>query len=237
MFLRAAFGEFYLRYVYTLLKRKSPSWNNLQCHRFHKKENITNCMVVLYGWYLPRSKCFPLVQCGTVLQPNIALRARGWGGVGGADWLTWKHFNSEKSRLGLLWLLYTFTHLCSTSSTQWEAGTLVCIFWQQRVTVSQSGWEWRNGCQRRFPSNWYLYPGICVFTTECFLAKISCNIKQMKLVWMPWKTREKPPDHMGKPWENSWRQDLKQLSTHTPTGWRVYLLLFLFFIIINCLSQ
>lgn len=231
VFTRCVWGVLYKAYLTTRAKKKrkktSRLWNNPQCHGFHKKENITNSMIIFYIWMIFAQ--VKLFHCSGLMWSWALTKHCCRSARGPPIRLTWKRFNSEQSRLSLLWLLYT-SHLCSTSSTQWETETVICVCWQLRgrLSIRKIDCQRRSGGKSKVPVE-FLSVALSNLHTGMFLSKGSNNLQlsyfeHMKTVWTRWKAEVKPPHHIWGPKDNhdSWGLDLKQGCTHCPTGRRVY---------------
>ena len=137
MFSRTVCGEFYTRRIWQPARRKktktSRLWNNLQCHGFHKKENITNSVIIFYVWMIFAQ--VKLFHCSGLMW-NWALTKHCCRSAWGPPIrLTWKRFNSEQSRLSLLWLLYTpLQHLINTMRNR---DSHLCLLAAERPSLNQ----------------------------------------------------------------------------------------------------
>lgn len=157
-------------------KRKaSRLWNNLQCHGFHKKENITNSMIIFYIWMIFAQ--VKLFHCSGLMWSWALTKHCCRSARGPPIRLTWKRFNTEQSRLSLLWLLYT-SHLRSTSSTQWETETVICVCWQLRgrLSIRKIDCRRRSGGECKVPVE-FLSVALSNLHTGMFLSKGSNNLQ------------------------------------------------------------
>lgn len=126
-----------------LKKKRSRLWNNLRCHGFHKKENITNSMIIFYVWMIfAQVKLFHSsgLMWNSALTKHYCQSAQG-PPIGSHGSI------STVSNHGSVYSGYSIHCTFAAPHQHNEKQRQSFVFVGSREDVSQLGPEWRHDCQ------------------------------------------------------------------------------------------